>query len=149
MTVFRIKGASGAVANRSYRLGDRTVVGRADDCDVRVDVDGIAPHHFAIVVDEGSVASLEVLPGADGIQLNGQTVMQAALSSGDEIRVAACRWVLQAPGLRPERALTDSAEKPALGIRPWAVAAWLLLALAGAGAAALYFVPEWRALLPL
>ena len=35
--------------------------------------------------------------------LNGEVVEQASLASGDEIRIGNCRWVLQAPGLRPQK----------------------------------------------
>jgi len=36
LSIYRLKGASGAVINQSHVLGKRTVIGRADDCDLRV-----------------------------------------------------------------------------------------------------------------
>ena len=42
----------------------------------------------------------------------GQDERSAALASGDEIRVGACRFVLQAPGLKPRRVLTQEAVEP-------------------------------------
>ena len=102
MTIFRLKGASGAVINQSHALGARTLIGRADDCDLRVDQEGVAGRHAEVVEDGHGGLTLNHL--ADGYEttLNGEVVQSAALASGDEIRIANCRWVLQAPGLRPE-----------------------------------------------
>ena len=42
MSIYRLKGASGAVINQSHTLGEKTLIGRADDCDLRIDQDGVA-----------------------------------------------------------------------------------------------------------
>lgn len=135
MTIFRLKGASGAVINQSHALGARTLIGRADDCDLRVDQDGVAGRHAEVVEDGQGGLTLNHL--ADGYEtaLNGEAVQSAALASGDEIRIANCRWVLQAPGLRPEKVLTEQAVARRRGWIPWAIVAGLL----AAGAAAWYF----------
>lgn len=135
MTIFRLKGASGAVINQSHALGARTLIGRADDCDLRVDQDGVAGRHAEVVEDGQGGLTLNHL--ADGFEtlLNGEAVRSAALASGDEIRIANCRWVLQAPGLRPEKVLTDQAVAPRRGWIPWVIVAGLV----GAAAAAWYF----------
>jgi hypothetical protein len=135
MTIYRLKGASGAVINQSHALGARTLIGRADDCDLRVDQDGVAGRHAEVVEDGQGGLTLNHL--ADGYEtaLNGETVQSAALASGDEIRIANCRWVLQAPGLRPEKVLTEQAVARRRGWIPWVIVAGLL----GAGAAAWYF----------
>ena len=54
----------------------------------------------------------------------------AQLASGDEIRIGNCRWVLQAPGLRPEKVLTAEAVKPQRSYLPWLVVGGLLAAAA-------------------
>jgi hypothetical protein len=135
MTIFRLKGASGAVINQSHALGARTLIGRADDCDLRVDQDGVAGRHAEVVADGQGGLTLNHL--ADGFEtvLNGEAVQSAALASGDEIRIANCRWVLQAPGLRPDKVLTEQAVAKRRGWIPWVIVAALL----GAGAAAWYF----------
>jgi hypothetical protein len=135
MTIYRLKGASGAVINQSHALGARTLIGRADDCDLRVDQDGVAGRHAEVVEDGQGGLTLNHL--ADGYEtaLNGEAVQSAALASGDEIRIANCRWVLQAPGLRPEKVLTEQAVARRRGWIPWVIVAGLL----GAGAAAWYF----------
>jgi hypothetical protein len=52
------------------------------------------------------------------------------LNSGDEIRLGACRWVLQAPGLRPEKVLTEQAVKQRSRLMPWLLVGALLAAAA-------------------
>ena len=135
MSIYRLKGASGAVINQSHVLGKRTVIGRADDCDLRVDTDGVAGRHAEIVDDGAGGLTLNHLAPGHETMLNGESVQTAALGSGDEIRIAGCRWVLQAPGLRPEKVLTAEAVGKRRGWIPWAVVAALL----GAAAAAWYF----------
>lgn len=131
MAFYRLKGASGAVIDQSWTLGRRTVIGRADDCDVRLDLDGVAARHAEIVEADGRL-TLTRLDADRDVVLNGQPVATAILSSGDEIRIANCRFVLQAPGLRPDKVLTPAATRPR---RPWLP--WLIVGalLAAAGAA--------------
>ena len=130
-----MKGASGPVINQSHTLGTRTLIGRADDCDLRVDQEGVAGRHAEIIGDEkGGLTLNHLAPGAETV-LNGEPIESASLGSGDEIRIASCRWVLQAPGLRPEKVLTEQAVAKRRGWIPWAVVAVLL----GAAASAWYF----------
>ena len=132
MSTYRLKGASGAVIDQSFTLGERTVIGRADDCDVRLDQDGVAPRHAAITHGSGGGLTLEALDTGSETLLNGEVVTTASLASGDEIRVANCRFVLQAPGLRPEKVLTAEATRPRRGYLPWLIVGGLLAAAAGA-----------------
>ena len=128
MSTYRLKGASGAVINQSFTLGGKTVIGRADDCDLRVDHEGVAGRHAEIRIgDDGGLLLSSLDPGGE-ILLNGEPVQNASLASGDEIRIANCRWVLQAPGLRPEKVLTDVAIKPRHSLVPWLIAGGLLAA---------------------
>jgi len=133
MSTYRLKGASGAVMNQSFSLGARTVIGRSDDCDVRLDQDGVAPRHAEIVLSDGGLALHRLDPAAE-VTLNGRAVEAAELASGDEIRIANCRFVLQAPGLRPQKVLTAEAVSRRRGYLPWLIVAALL----GAAAAAWY-----------
>ncbi len=142
MSDFRIKGASGDVADQHHALGERTVIGRAEDCDVRVDDCGMAPHHAAIVVKDEDSVWLELLTDEGEVSVNGDIVQPqskdgVALSSGDEIRIASCRWVLQAPGLRPEKRLTQDATRKKRPLWPWLVVGGLL----AAATAARYLMP--------
>lgn len=132
MSIYRLKGASGPVINQSHTLGKTTTIGRADDCDLRIDAEGAAGRHAEIIEDGQGGLTLNQL--ADGFEtvLNGEVVASAALGSGDEIRIANCRWVLQAPGLRPEKVLTQDAVAPRRGWVPLVITATLLAAATAA-----------------
>lgn len=130
MSTYRLKGASGAVINQSFTLGEKTVIGRADDCDLRIDQEGVAGRHAEISASEDGGLLLRRLDPSLETLLNGEAVDSASLASGDEIRIASCRWVLQAPGLRPEKVLTDAAIKPRHSLVPWLIVGGLMAAAA-------------------
>jgi predicted component of type VI protein secretion system len=129
MSTFRLKGASGAVINQSFELGGRTMIGRADDCDLRLDQAGVAGRHAEITVNDSGLLLRRLDPKAE-VLLNGRAVESAELASGDEIRIANCRFVLQAPGLRPAKVLTSEAVSSRRGYLPWLIVAALLAAAA-------------------
>lgn len=130
MQTYRLKGASGKVAGLSFGLGAKTLIGRADSCDLRIDDAGLAPQHAEIALKVGEGLHFRHLADGYESRINGEVVQEAELASGDEIRVGNCRWVVQAPGLRPEKVLTSKAVKTGPGALPWLVAAALLSAAA-------------------
>ncbi|NIM68893.1 MAG: FHA domain-containing protein [Xanthomonadales bacterium] len=134
MTRYRLKGTSGAVLNRVYPLDGRLLFGRSEDCDVRIDDSEVAPHHAEIWVDPEHRVRLRDL-GHGASLVNGRPVSECELASGDEVRIGSCRWLLQAPGLRPQRILTDTAARPARR-HYWP---WLLLVALGLAAALAWF----------
>jgi pSer/pThr/pTyr-binding forkhead associated (FHA) protein len=140
MNIYRLKGTSGPVINRVFPLGQRLLIGRADDCAVRIDLDGVAGHHAEVrLTDDGGVRLRNLDPARQTL-LNGVAVEERALSGGDEIRVGNCRFLLQAPGLKPDRVLTG--EAVAVRRRHWP---WLLV-FALLGAAALAWQRGWLAM---
>ena len=133
MSIYRLKGASGAVINQAFTLAERTVIGSGQDCELRVESEGIAPSHAEIILSDGALTLTSLESSAPAL-LNGEAVTQAALSSGDEIRIANCRWVLQAPGLRPQKVLTTEAVRPRRSYLPW-----LVIAALASGAALVWY----------
>lgn len=134
---FRLKAASGPLTGRTFDIGERLVIGSADDVDVRDP--GLAPHHAVLRLQDGGL----VLESDHSVEVNGEPVTVHGLESGDEIRVATLRFVLQAPGLKPVRVL--DAPRPsgrtragwwigAVVLAASAVAAWWWLAGPGSGA---------------
>jgi len=142
MSHYKLKGTSGSVINQSFPFGESIVLGSSADCDVQVDEPGIAAKHAEIRLLDGKALQLKALGSDTGTLLNGEPVSEALLGSGDEIRIGTCRWMLQAPGLRPDRVLTtDVVQKRA---RRWpSVLVWTSLAAAAATIAVLRFKPEW------
>jgi hypothetical protein len=130
MTIYRLKGASGAVINQSFTLGQHTVIGRVAACDLVVDDERVMERHAEIIQDEHGGLVLQKLDAGAELQLNGQDIERSPLSSGDEIRMGACRWVLQAPGLRPQKILTTQAVKGRRSHLPWLIITAVLAAAA-------------------
>lgn len=130
MASYRLKGASGKVAGSTHELADVTRIGSADDCDLRLEDAGVAGQQAEIRLEsDGSLRLLKLQPGLE-ILLNGKEVNDTLLNSGDEIRIGTCRWVLQAPGLRPQKVLTEQAVRRRAHSLPWLMAAALLAAAA-------------------
>ena len=107
MSLYKLKGTSGSVINQSFPFGDSIVLGSSAVCDVQLDEAGISSRHAEIRLIDGKSLLLKDLNSKTGTLLNGEPVTETLLGSGDEIRIGTCRWMLQAPGLRPERVLTD------------------------------------------
>ncbi|MCW8924625.1 MAG: FHA domain-containing protein [Xanthomonadales bacterium] len=145
MSHYRLKGTSGSVINQSFPFKELIVVGSAADCDVTLDEAGVAEHHAEICLADGGLL-LRDLGSESGTLLNGEPVSEASLASGDEIRVGTCRWMLQAPGLRPERILTTDVVKKR-GRRWPRVLIWTTLAFAAGAVAVARWKPEWLDLL--
>ena len=142
MSVYKLKGTSGSVINQSFPFGESIVLGSAADCDIQLDEAGVSARHAEIRLLDGNSLQLKDLGSKTGTLLNGEPVIETLLGSGDEIRIGTCRWMLQAPGLRPERILTaELVGKPA---RRWPrILLWTGLATAVAAVAVLKWKPEW------
>ncbi len=130
MNTYRLKGASGKVAGLSHPLGAVTRIGRAGDCELVID-ETQAPDLLAEISlqTDGGLRLVKRDAGGE-ILLNGEPVSDARLSSGDEIRIGTSRWVLQAPGLKPEKVLTEQALKHRSRWLPWLMVVALLAAAA-------------------
>jgi hypothetical protein len=144
MGLYKLKGTSGSVINRSFPFGESIVLGSSADCDVQLDEPGISPRHAEIRLIDNQLLQLKDLDSETGTLLNGESVVDSLLGSGDEIRIGTCRLMLQAPGLRPDRVLTgDVVRKKA---RQWPrVLAWSLVLASAAAVAVLKWKPEWLA----
>jgi hypothetical protein len=140
MAVYRLKGTSGNVLNQSFPLAGELRLGAGDDCDVPVDSDGASGVLAVVTVrDDGSVHLAAASNGA--VTVNGDAVQELSLAGGDELRVGRSRFILQAPGLRPERVLTEEATRSSRAWRWWLAAAVLV----GVGAGLAW----WQGWIPL
>ena len=83
---------------RSFSMArDMTVIGRREDCDLRIPLGEVSRKHCRIVRD-GDSLKLEDLGSSNGTFLNGQRVQEAVLSPGDTIQVGPVVFVLQIDG---------------------------------------------------
>jgi len=122
MNTYRLKGASGKVAGQTKALGQLTSLGSDIGCDLVIEDEKVSPRQAEIRLEADGGLRLVQLDEAFPTLLNGKPVTDSLLKSGDEIRLGTCRWVLQAPGLRPEKVLTEDAVKRGFNLLPWLLA---------------------------
>ena len=123
--VYRLKGTAGTVTNQAWPLEGQVVIGSDAGALIQASGDAIAPRHAELTVTDGEIRLALLESGAE-LFLNGKPVEESLLASGDEIRIGGCRWMLQAPGLRPQKVLTEDAVKQRFNWVPWLVAAGLV-----------------------
>ena len=142
MSLFKLKGTSGSVINQSYPLGESFVLGSSADCQVQIEEPGVAAHHAEIIIVDDNTLLLKDLGSQSGTFVNGEVIDEFMLSSGDEIHIGSCRWMLQAPGLKPERVLTaDVVKKSSFD---WVrLFAWTVVATTAGATAVVVWKPEW------
>lgn len=147
-----LRGVGGQYHGRSFTLERPRIIGRGVEADIRIDDPAFAERHARIEVQGGNVL-LRSLPGAEPSVVNGESVRDAVLRTGDQIVFDAHqRFVVEAPGRPniPHDAMApelpddiDFAQASATRNRntarrlPWLLLAALLLA--GAISAILWF----------
>src|SRR5205823_9874665 len=83
---------------RSFSLTrDITVIGRREDCDLRIPLGEVSRKHCRLIRD-GDSLRLEDLGSSNGTYLNAQRVQEAILTPGDSVQVGPVVFVLQVDG---------------------------------------------------
>src|SRR6266571_444343 len=88
---------------------DLTLVGRKEDCDLRLDHKSVSKMHCVIVKTDGLLL-LRDLGSTNGTRVNGQRVRRAALLPNDQLTIAHFKFRVQlgpdqpvaAPAVRPD-----------------------------------------------
>jgi pSer/pThr/pTyr-binding forkhead associated (FHA) protein len=89
---------------------DLTVVGRKEDCDVRLDHKSVSKMHCVIVKTDGLLL-LRDLGSTNGTRVNGQRVRRAALLPNDQLTIAGYKFrVHLGPGERPKPMANDQTQ---------------------------------------
>jgi pSer/pThr/pTyr-binding forkhead associated (FHA) protein len=84
---------------RSFSIArDMTVIGRREDCDLRIPLGEVSRKHCRLVRD-GDSLHVEDLGSSNGTYHNGQRVQESVLSAGDSIQVGPVVFVLQLDGV--------------------------------------------------
>ena len=97
---------------RSFSLTrDITVIGRREDCDLRIPLGEVSRKHCRLVRD-GDSLRLEDLGSSNGTYHNGQRVQEAILSPGDSIQVGPLVFVLQMDGVPADEDLAPVEAQP-------------------------------------
>jgi pSer/pThr/pTyr-binding forkhead associated (FHA) protein len=85
---------------------DMTVVGRKDECDIRLDHKSVSKMHCVIVKTDGLLL-LRDLGSTNGTRVNGQRIRRAALLPNDQLSIAGFKFRV---AFGPETARAPSAE---------------------------------------
>ena len=101
-------------AGRVRATGDEVLIGRGQDCGVRLDHPTVALHH-ARLVRRGGEANIEDISAGRGILVNGRRTNRARLSIGDQISVGPFRIVYDGADLI-DRAAPTGLPVEAIGV---------------------------------
>src|SRR6476659_3790517 len=83
---------------RSFSIArDMTVIGRREDCDLRIPLGEVSRKHCRVVRDR-DILKIEDLGSSNGSYLNGRRGQEALLAPGDSIQVGPVVFVLQIDG---------------------------------------------------
>jgi len=116
---------------RSHAISVPTVVGRAHDCQMRVDDDGLSRRH-ARVLPTAEGLQVEDLGSTNGTTVNGQRIQRALARPGDEVAFDALRFRVVAPGMT--EAMPQMAPHAALSWNRWVMLAAACAVAIAAGA---------------
>jgi hypothetical protein len=83
----RLGQAGGAGRAGTGGKGGRLLIGRAEDCDIRIKSGGVSRHHCAIVVDEDDDWVIRDLGSTHGTVVEGVKISEAAIVAGLRVEI--------------------------------------------------------------
>ncbi len=95
--------------NRPFTVRkDVTVIGRREDCDLRIAVGDVSRKHCRVILADDTL-EIEDLGSSNGTFVNGNKVQRSALAAGDTIQIGPVVFVVQING---EPSLTEAKPAP-------------------------------------
>jgi pSer/pThr/pTyr-binding forkhead associated (FHA) protein len=84
---------------RSFSLPrDVTVMGRREDCDLRIPLGEVSRKHCRLIAD-GESLKIEDLGSSNGTFVNGQRIQESPVNAGDAIQIGPISFVVQIDGV--------------------------------------------------
>lgn len=124
-----LRGVSGEAFGRSYPVLGVTTIGRAPECNLRLDQAGMSRMHARLLpTDDGLL--LEDLGSTNGCFLNGKRVLRGEARPGDEIGFDTLRFRLTAAGQDTVPAEAENPTSAHGSPSPWWWVAGAAIALA-------------------
>jgi pSer/pThr/pTyr-binding forkhead associated (FHA) protein len=80
---------------------DRTVIGRQEDCQIRIPIAGVSRQHCEIVVRDGSI-TVKDLGSSNGTYLNQERITSHPAAAGDLLSVGGQVFLIQVNGAPEE-----------------------------------------------
>jgi pSer/pThr/pTyr-binding forkhead associated (FHA) protein len=93
---------------------DMTVIGRREDCDLRIPLGDVSRKHCRLIKD-GEALRVEDLGSSNGTFRNGTRVQQSELEAGDTLQVGPVVFVLQVDGVPADEDLSPVTAGAAAG----------------------------------
>src|SRR5690606_30314739 len=116
-----LRGVGGQYHGRCFELSRTRLVGRLDDCDIRIDAPAFTDRHARLEPLGDTVALRALAPDAHSL-VNGRAVRDALLGPGDQLVFDAHhRFVVEAPGRPKARRVEDGEIEPRPAPGPAAV----------------------------
>jgi hypothetical protein len=117
LVMFRADGQ-----RRSFSVArDMTVIGRREDCDLRIPLSDVSRKHCRLIKD-GDTLRVEDLGSSNGTFVNGQRIQTAEIAAGDTLQIGPVVFVAQIDGspadedLQPVIAATAAGDVAAEGL---------------------------------
>jgi pSer/pThr/pTyr-binding forkhead associated (FHA) protein len=85
-----------------------TVIGRREDCDLRIPVGDVSRKHCRMVRTDDGIR-IEDLGSSNGTHVNGQRVQESDLHAGDVVGIGPVQFIVQIDGLPDEDEMTPPA----------------------------------------
>src|SRR5512133_2465588 len=102
-------------SRRSFSVArDLTVIGRGEDCDLRIPLGEVSRKHARLAKD-GDALHLEDLGSSNGTYVNGERVQESGLNGGDILAVGPLTFVVQVNGFPADEDITPPIEPAAAG----------------------------------
>jgi predicted component of type VI protein secretion system len=101
---------------------DITVIGRREDCDLRIPLGDVSRKHCRLIRD-GETFRVEDLGSSNGTFRNGERVQEATLVAGDSVQLGPVVFVLQIDGVPADDKLQPLIAPPAVEQAPAAAVA--------------------------
>lgn len=133
LSKYMLRSQTGRMLGRNFALAGATIVGRAPECQLRLEEASLSRKHARLIPTEDGVI-MEDLGSTNGTFLNGERVQRAVAKPGDEIGFDTLRFRLYEVGKE------DNIDEDALISRDIKLPVWVWVAAAAALAVALYVI---------
>ena len=93
----RLKATVGPLKGSSFFLGQRTILGRAVDCDIQILARGVSRQHAAIIVNDEGEPYLMDLASKNGTLVDGLPILRVRLDNGMTFRISTSEFTFEGP----------------------------------------------------
>ena len=90
-----LKAIDGPLKGRRFMLGQRTILGRAVDCDIQILAQGVSRQHAAIIVNDEGELYLMDLASKNGTFVDGHPILRVRLEPGMSFRISTSEFTFE------------------------------------------------------